>query len=100
MPTTQTRVKSVEVFDDIEALLDRPQIEQPATIAYPGDQTEKLPWLLLCNDQKCNKNAQSAKSDTAYLDGLRGFAALLVYSLHHQVWVCSNEAFRQVSNIG
>ena len=23
---------------------------------------------------------------TAYLDGLRGFAALLVYSLHHQVW--------------
>ena len=24
---------------------------------------------------------------TAYLDGMRGFAALLVYSLHHQVWV-------------
>jgi len=23
---------------------------------------------------------------TAYLDGLRGFAALLVYSLHHQIW--------------
>lgn len=23
---------------------------------------------------------------TAYLDGLRGFAALLVFSLHHQVW--------------
>ena len=25
-------------------------------------------------------------SQTAYLDGLRGFAALLVYSLHHQMW--------------
>jgi hypothetical protein len=27
-----------------------------------------------------------AVNRTAYLDGLRGFAALLVYSLHHQVW--------------
>lgn len=32
------------------------------------------------------KSPAKAKRDTAYLDGLRGFAALLVYSLHHQVW--------------
>jgi peptidoglycan/LPS O-acetylase OafA/YrhL len=32
------------------------------------------------------KPPAKAKHDTAYLDGLRGFAALLVYSLHHQVW--------------
>lgn len=34
------------------------------------------------------RNSKSTKplSRTAYLDGLRGFAALLVYSLHHQVW--------------
>lgn len=28
----------------------------------------------------------SRRQNTAYLDGLRGFAALLVYSLHHQGW--------------
>ena len=30
--------------------------------------------------------AQERLRRTAYLDGLRGFAALLVYSLHHQNW--------------
>ena len=33
---------------------------------------------------KRNETKQLRK--TAYLDGLRGFAALLVYSLHHQIW--------------
>lgn len=32
------------------------------------------------------KEKRKALRDTAYLDGLRGFAALLVYWLHHQLW--------------
>jgi hypothetical protein len=32
------------------------------------------------------KSQEPALHRTAYLDGLRGFAALLVFSLHHQVW--------------
>jgi peptidoglycan/LPS O-acetylase OafA/YrhL len=35
---------------------------------------------------KDKKIAKAELHRTAYLDGLRGFAALLVFSLHHQVW--------------
>jgi peptidoglycan/LPS O-acetylase OafA/YrhL len=37
-----------------------------------------------------NQNSRNVKlHKTAYLDGLRGFASLLVYCLHHQVWAHS-----------
>lgn len=46
-------------------------------------------WLSAKAKQSLSSNP-NARSDTlrktAYLDGLRGFAALLVYCLHHQVW--------------
>lgn len=32
------------------------------------------------------RNKSTPLSSTAYLDGLRGFAALMVYILHHQLW--------------
>ncbi|KAH6668217.1 acyltransferase family-domain-containing protein [Halenospora varia] len=35
---------------------------------------------------RSNSNPRKQLRGTAYLDGLRGFAALLVYWMHHQLW--------------
>lgn len=46
----------------------------------------RLGRLLLFKSGLKNKSSQPLKS-TAWLDGLRGFAAFLVYWHHHQLWV-------------
>ncbi|KAK5061544.1 hypothetical protein LTR84_008088 [Exophiala bonariae] len=39
-----------------------------------------------------DSDSTSARKRTAYLDGLRGFAALLVYWGHHELWAHDSEA--------
>lgn len=63
---------------------------------HPETPTEKhqvknpLKWIASVARQSPSSK-QSTRNNklrkTAWLDGLRGFAALLVYLLHHQVWV-------------
>ncbi|KAK5166709.1 uncharacterized protein LTR77_008253 [Saxophila tyrrhenica] len=68
----------------LESLLDHPK-EHPNHL---------LGWLqTTCSDAFTPSMLTTAQNDTktklkptAYLDGLRGFAALLVYSLHHELW--------------
>ena len=80
-----TTYEAEEGLHDFETLLEKPNLNpsnltptQPKT-AYSDIFRSSL-WSSLRNKNKQPLNP------TAYLDGLRGFAALLVYSLHHQVW--------------
>ncbi|KAJ5782581.1 hypothetical protein N7457_004355 [Penicillium paradoxum] len=45
-----------------------------------------LPTGRTNNDHNANEKQRLPTRPTAYLDGLRGFAALLVYWGHHQLW--------------
>lgn len=52
--------------------------------------SSRLPWRWISTTMgQSFTSSQTALHKTAYLDGLRGFAALLVYCLHHQVWAHS-----------
>ncbi|KAF2153586.1 hypothetical protein K461DRAFT_224487 [Myriangium duriaei CBS 260.36] len=59
---------------DLEALLDEKSEKKELPLSAPAEKTDFLPAK------------KPTLHRTAYLDGLRGFAALLVFSLHHQVW--------------
>ncbi|CAD0105783.1 unnamed protein product [Aureobasidium uvarum] len=77
--------KSVEQdLVDIEAMLDnhdrQPQVKRSWSMPFAS---ATIPAL---HSEKEKKLPKSELHRTAYLDGLRGFAALLVFSLHHQVW--------------
>lgn len=63
----------------------------------PGDQTHDALINRKSHGRRCldifrpalltrNKRIQPVTRSTAYLDGIRGFAALLVYVGHHQLW--------------
>ncbi|KAJ5481560.1 hypothetical protein N7475_000372 [Penicillium sp. IBT 31633x] len=45
-----------------------------------------LPTFLTYSDNNSNEKQRLPSRPTAYLDGLRGFAALLVYWGHHEMW--------------
>lgn len=70
---------------DLEAFLEKPKVElQPQASTQIKATYPDILRYSLWNSVR-NKSKQPLKR-TAYLNGLRGFAALLVYSLHHQVW--------------
>ena len=72
-------------IQELEALLELPKTNNKAE--KPTRTIETCSDLLRNSLQKCTrKKSETSSSRTTYLDGLRGFAALLVYSLHHQVW--------------
>jgi peptidoglycan/LPS O-acetylase OafA/YrhL len=76
-------------LQELEALLELPTSNKTSqTLAQP---TKRCSGLLQQSLQKCaHQKLETSSSGTAYLNGLRGFAALLVYTLHHQVWGHSN----------
>ena len=68
----------------LEAMLASPRVEAKPTWF------ERIQFLARPRRSNIGEKPQERKERTlhrtAYLDGLRGFAALLVFSLHHQVW--------------
>ncbi|KAK4561282.1 hypothetical protein LTR86_004599 [Recurvomyces mirabilis] len=63
---------------ELESFLEKPQSRKHTrTVSFAK---------LDLPEYAVKKDVKTKLSRTAYLDGLRGFAALLVYSLHHQVW--------------
>ncbi|KAH0036597.1 hypothetical protein KCU78_g1876, partial [Aureobasidium melanogenum] len=78
-------VMSVEEnLHEIETMLGnhgpQPQVRRSWSMPFAS----AVPKSIL--DDKEKKVPKTELHRTAYLDGLRGFAALLVFSLHHQVW--------------
>lgn len=74
----------------LEALLEKPNEQQDAMVGWIQTTCLNL-WRFLLAALKPSiwtsvRNAKKPLKPTAYLDGLRGFAALLVYSLHHEIW--------------
>jgi peptidoglycan/LPS O-acetylase OafA/YrhL len=73
-----------EDLHELEAMLgnhgSQPQVRRSWSMPFASAVTQSA---FLEKDKKPPKNELHR---TAYLDGLRGFAALLVFSLHHQVW--------------
>ncbi|KAK3117634.1 hypothetical protein LTR53_000862, partial [Teratosphaeriaceae sp. CCFEE 6253] len=65
-----------EALHDLESLLEKP-MQPRRSVSFA-----KAPYL----ETTLSPDSKPRLKRTAYLDGLRGFAALLVYSLHHQVW--------------
>ena len=49
-----------------------------------------LPFFITQNDGQQDKQQPEKVRPTAYLDGLRGFAAFMVYWHHHQLWAHDN----------
>jgi peptidoglycan/LPS O-acetylase OafA/YrhL len=88
MPNIPRNILSVEEnLHEIEAMLGNhgPHPQQPQV-----RRTWSMPFssgvIHLSPGDKDKKPRKGEQHRTAYLDGLRGFAALLVFSLHHQVW--------------
>lgn len=73
---------------DLEALLETPRRDlRQQQLAYAGKNVRPITLGQPCKDGMTRETKQAAqRSNILYLDGMRGFAALLVYSLHHQVW--------------
>lgn len=72
-------------FRELEALLETPKVEvhnQASTQVKALCSNIFRPSLW----HSAHKRTKQTLKRTAYLDGLRGFAALLVYSIHHEVW--------------
>ncbi|KAG9700480.1 hypothetical protein KCU95_g2043, partial [Aureobasidium melanogenum] len=69
---------------ELEAMLGshgpQPQVKRSWSMPFSAAVTQST------HLEKDKKPRNPELHRTAYLDGLRGFAALLVFSLHHQVW--------------
>ena len=65
---------------ELEAMLEKPKsdLRKPALTQATAACSKFL--------RPSSIQYQGPLKRTAYLDGLRGFAALLVYSLHHEIW--------------
>ena len=72
-------------LQELEALLELPKSNAKAT-AWSQPAKRCSDFLRPSIQNRGRTKSESSLSQTAYLDGLRGFAALLVYFLHHQVW--------------
>lgn len=91
MPYALHDTKAAEdALYDLEKLLEPPSYQaRPQNPHRHKSYPEAALALLSRRDGRDQSTSEPEQrlSRTAYLDGLRGFAALLVYSLHHQVWV-------------
>ncbi|KAI4853757.1 hypothetical protein E4T44_00637 [Aureobasidium sp. EXF-8845] len=88
MSKAPRNIMSVEEnLREIEAMLGSHESDtQPAPVRRTWSvpfASGLMPPRSYARDKKTSKPGLHR---TAYLDGLRGFAALLVFSLHHQVW--------------
>ncbi|KAF2761276.1 hypothetical protein EJ05DRAFT_491938 [Pseudovirgaria hyperparasitica] len=90
-----------------EGLLDHPQTWKPASDppSSPRLRAKSLFWQVVKATRPSfaglkNERSNTKLRETAYLDGLRGFAAFLVYILHHELWAHSalNHADRILEN--
>lgn len=98
---------TVEKFPELEGLLDpeilqkqRPQVVQRAKSAFASvfrplasPQSASLPFSRhsrSLSGQTESYDRASIMSPTAYLDGLKGFAVLLAYWVHHEMWAHEN----------
>jgi hypothetical protein len=67
-----------------DSLLDGRYWEEPKKSTYLRDATK---WSIeTLRPAIFTKGSRKQSRRTAYLDGLRGFAAFLVYWQHHQLW--------------
>jgi peptidoglycan/LPS O-acetylase OafA/YrhL len=68
-----------KALHDLESLLEKPQ---------PKPETRRSTWppAIILSEHSVQSGPIQRPKRATHLDGLRGFAALLVYSLHHQVW--------------
>jgi peptidoglycan/LPS O-acetylase OafA/YrhL len=76
---------------DLEALLEMPIIGKRAQASQRLAETACSKILRPSFRGDDRSEAKQPLRRTAYLDGLRGFAALMVYSLHHETWVHSGQ---------
>jgi len=67
---------------ELEAMLDNPYDRPPMSMSNRATSV----YAKLVKPKSQQERPPKQLRRTAYLDGLRGFAALLVFSLHHQVW--------------
>lgn len=81
-----------------EGLLDKGVWTEVKEVGTPDEETnhpplkQPLKWLAATTRQSLSPKPNGRNNKlhkTAYLDGLRGFASLLVYCLHHQTWAHS-----------
>ncbi|KAH9845292.1 Acyltransferase family [Teratosphaeria destructans] len=72
-------------LDNMRAISDRPQVYSRWTPRVSDEEVhpKKVDDFA---ERAGSKSAGKHTHRTAYLDGLRGFAALLVYILHNEVW--------------
>lgn len=84
MPSSPRDVALAEKgLRELEAMLDKPDSEDVRTPTLT-QATEACSSFF--RPSNARTRPQQPLRRTAYLDGLRGFAALLVFSLHHQEW--------------
>ncbi|KAI1102549.1 acyltransferase family-domain-containing protein [Jackrogersella minutella] len=87
MPTRSLDILDVEDWEEIKtswkpASPRHPVVRRPKSFRWLA----KLLKFILSPMCSTKKGAPEKQRPTAYLDGLRGFAALLVYWHHHQLW--------------
>lgn len=83
---------------ELETLLEKQEIDsRPQKVSNTRAVCSYIlqrasPWTSILRSSSPSRTRNERKQPlrpTAYLDGLRGFAALLVYSLHHELWAHS-----------
>ena len=77
-PPSQGTATAEKAIYDLESLLEKPQLPTHSrSISYAKSAIAK---------PDSRNDSRQGPSRTIYLDGLRGFCCLLVYSLHHEAW--------------
>ncbi|OJJ51722.1 hypothetical protein ASPZODRAFT_456955 [Penicilliopsis zonata CBS 506.65] len=69
---------------------------RPAWMSKPGAGRESGLKQQQQQQQQQQQGQSPPRRRTAYLDGVRGFAALLVYCMHHQLWAHDKFASEQI----